>query len=297
MKPTLCCLLILIASSLVLPACISVKDELFLRNIDIEGSPSQPPVHVTSAAREIKSVYVSPSMSISSGSLSTTLDKQFVATIPDSLPDFKKTGLSWNLPRFTLGLDIDYAATQSLSLNGAITASIAKNKQFTSFYGGIGLVSADSVTSLRLDIGVQYIDIQYSGATVILRTIGTGPQDTIYYLDRGKEYQFNLYASLTLNSSRPDLPLGWFFQLGISPQSLTRFVPTNDSYGIRSTYVVSDQRAESSVFWVTATPGLYFSLPGDRRLLLGVRLMREVLSESSKPGIIVIPMVQFDWRL
>ncbi|MEX1137992.1 MAG: hypothetical protein WEF53_01440 [Bacteroidota bacterium] len=57
---------------------------------------------------------------------------------------------------------------------------------------------------MRLDIGLQYIDIQYTGTTVILRTISSGPQNTIYYLDRGKQFQLNMYANLTVNSSKPD---------------------------------------------------------------------------------------------
>jgi len=288
--------LLLISSLLMLSACVSVKDEIFLQNMKIEGSPSQPPVHITSADRKVKSFYASPHVSISSGTVTAALDQQYDRPIPDSLADFKSKGLSWDLPRASFGIDFDYAASNSLALNGGVAASVGQGQQLTSFYGGIGLYSADSPTSFRLDIGVQYSDIRYRGATVIHRTVGSSPQDTIYYLDRGKEFQFNLYANLTINSTN-DGGLNWFVQLGINPQTLTDFVPRRDASNNPSPYASSDLRAESSVFWISATPGIYFSLAQDRRVLLGVRFLRELSSESSTPGVVIIPMIQFDWSL
>ena len=285
------------ASLLLLSACVTVKDEIFLRNIEVDGSPSQPPVHVTAADSKKGDVTVSPQLSFGSGTTTTSLDPQYEGQIPDSLPDFDRKGLHWNMPRVTFGLDLDYAVSNSFALNGGVSASISTGRQYTSLYGGIGLFSSDPVTSVRFDIGVQYVDIQYTGATVILRTIGTGPQDTIYYLDRGKQFQLNMFANLTINSSDAERGVNWFVQIGISPQTLTSFVPEQDVWTTSTTYVRSDQRAQSSVFWISATPGFYFSLGENRRLLLGARLMKEVLSESSKPGIVVIPMLQFDWRL
>lgn len=290
-------LLIAAASMTMFSACVTVTDQILLRNIDIEGNPSQPAVHVTSSDAMKGSLTASPHFSLGSGEVTTSLDPQFEGQIPDSLPDFKRKGLFWNMPRVTFGLDLDYAASNSFALNGGISASISAGRQFTSLYGGIGLYSADPSTSVRLDIGLQYIDIQYTGATVILRTIGSGPQDTIYYLDRGKQFQLNMYANLTVNSSKPDQPVNWFVQIGISPQTLTNFVPEQDVWTTSTTYVRSDQRAQSSVFWISATPGFTFNVGENKRLLVGARFMREVLSESSKPGVVIIPMVQFDWRL
>lgn len=294
MKPIL--FLLAVASACFFSSCVSIKDELFLQNIEVEGSPSQPAVHITPAETKAKSFSVAPHMSFSSGTFTTALERQYAGAIPDSLEDFQPTGLSWNLPRFVFGVDLDYTTSENLALTAAVTASIGKGRQLTSFYGGLGLLSADSGMSTRLDLGVQYIDIRYRGATVILRTVGTGPQDTIYYLDRGKQFQFNLYVNLTFNSTNKSF-LNWFLQIGISPQSLTSFVPSKDASEEPGPYVVSDLRAESSVFWISATPGLYLSPSPNRHLLLGVRLMKELSSEFSKPGLVVIPMIQFDWIL
>ncbi len=289
-------ILLVSISAFMLSACVSVKDEIFLQNMKIEGNPSQPPVHVTAAGREKGSVYISPHLSVSSGTVTTALDQQYDRPIPDSLTEFRTKGLSWDLPRASFGFDLDYAASNSLALNGGLSASVGEGKQLMSLYGGIGLFSADEDVSFRFDIGLQYSEIRYRGATVILRTVGSSAQDTIYFLDRGKDFQLNLYANLTVNSSH-ESGLNWFVQLGINPQTLTSFVPDRSATQDPTPYAVSDLRAESSVFWLSATPGLSISLPKDRRILLGVRLMRELSSESSKPELIVVPMLQFDWGL
>jgi len=288
---------ILGSSLLMFSACLSVKDELFLRNIEVDGSPSHPPVHITGATAKKGTAFASPHVSFGSGTISTSLERQYEGPIGDTLPDFKPKGLHWDVPRVTFGLNLDYAATDGLALHGGISASVGKGRQYTSLYGGIGLYSASPTTSIRFDIGVQYVDIQYRGATVVFRTVNSGPQDTLYYLDSGKEFQTNLFANLTVNSSNEDGSLNWFVRIGISPQTLTTFVPNKQATEEPGPYLVSDHRAESSVFWFSATPGLYFTLPEDRRIVLGVRFMKELQGESSKPDILIMPMIQFDWAL
>jgi hypothetical protein len=280
-----------------LSACVSVKDEIFLRNIQIDGSPSQPPVHVTEANMKEKSVYASPYVSFGTGTITSSLERQYKEPIGDTLPDFKPEGLSWSVPRVAFGLNVDYAVTDGFAVHGGIGASVGKGRQYTSLYGGIGLYSAKPTTSVRFDVGIQYIDIQFKGATVIFRTVGSGPQDTLYFLDQGKEFQFNLFANLTINSSVEDRAVNWFFQLGINPQTLTTFVPRESASGGPGGYLVSDQRAESSVFWFSATPGFFFTLADNQRLVLGVRFLRELQGESSKPEVLIMPMLQFDWAL
>ena len=90
-----------------------------------------------------------------------------------------------------------------------------------------------------------------------------------------------MFANLTINSSDADRGLNWFAQIGISPQTLTNFVPEEDVLTTSTTYVRSDQRAQSSVFWISATPGFTFSLGESRRLLLDARF-----NEGSSFGIL-----------
>ena len=60
---------------------------------------------------------------------------------------------------------------------------------------------------------------------------------------------------------------------------------------------MTDLRAESSVFWLSATPGVYLNLDQKRRLLLGVRVLKELQSESSNSNILFMPLLQLDWNL
>lgn len=291
------CLAVIAAWFCFLPGCISVQDQLFLQSIEVEGSPGQPPVHITGADMKEGSVHASPHLSLGSGTVTAPLENQYEGPVTSTLADFQSKGLKWKLPRVSFGIDIDYAVSNKAALSGGISASVGKGRQFTSLYGGLGLYSASPNTAVRFDIGLQYVDVQYKGATVLFRTVGGGPQDTIYYLDQGKDFHLNLYANLTLNSAKEDQFLNWFLQVGISPQTLTSFVPNDVSSGGPGPYVVSDQRAESSVLWLSATPGLYFDLGDNRRLVFGARVMKELLFESSKPSFVVIPLLQFDWGL
>lgn len=277
--------------------CVTVEDVLYLRNIDVQGSPSQPPVHITPHDMKEGSAVVSPFLSVGSGTISTPLDHQYEGPIGDTLPDFKAKGLSWKVPRVNFGANLDLAVSDGLALFGGISASIGKGRQFTSLYGGFGIYSPGPEVSVRFDVGVQYIDVQYTSATVILRSVNSSPVDTIYYLDRGKDFHLNLFGNLTINSPGKDQFLNWFLQVGISPQTLTTFVPTQSVSEDPGPFVVTDLRAESSVFWLSATPGVYFNLDQKRRLLFGVRVLKELQSESSSSNILFMPLLQLDWNL
>jgi len=181
---------------------------------------------------------------------------------------------------------------------------MGNERQFTGGYGGIGLYSADTSVGFRLNVGLQYTDNSYRGATILVRTTsssGSSSQDVYYFVDRGNESHLNLFANLTLNSSNRDWLFNYFVQIGISPQTLTSFTPketiTTQPYGV--THIVSDQRAESSVTWLSVVPGIYIPVGESRRIVLGVRLLKDIgdILESSESGMLVVPMLQFDWGL
>lgn len=285
-----------------LSGCVTVKEEIFLRNVEVGGPVSQPPVHITDEDMKSKTFNISPFVSVSpQRSMTTSLERQYRGTIPDTLVDFQRTGLQWDVAPVRFGLDLDFAASGSVALMGGIFTSIGKERQFLAGYGGIGLFNADTAVGLRLNVGVQYNEMSYTGATVLVRTIttfgGSSSQDTTYFLDRGKESHINLFADLTLNTSNRSWPVNYFIQFGVSPQTIASFTPSQSvaqyPFGTR---IVSDQRVASSVLWISAVPGIYFSIGQSRRVVLGVRLLKDVLSETSSPDVLVIPMMQLDWR-
>ncbi len=286
-----------------LSGCVTVKDEIFLRNVEVGGPVNQLPMHITDAEMKSTTFTVSPFVSVSpQRSMTTSLERQYSGTIPDTLADFRRTGLQWGVPSVRFGLDLDYAVSGTVALMGGISTSVGKERQFLAGYGGVGLFSADTGVGLRLNVGVQYTDMSYTGATVLVRTTtpfgGSPTQDTAYFLDRGKESHLNLFADLTLNTSNRGWPVNYFIQFGVNPQTITRFTPSQSVAQFPfGTQIVSDQRSESSVLWISAVPGIYFSIGPSRRVVLGVRLLKDVLSETASPDILVIPMMQLDWRL
>src|SRR5713101_4468923 len=79
--------------------CVTVKDEIFLQNVELGGPISQLPIHVTDVDMKSKTFSVSPHISVSSQrSVTTTLERQYTGTIPDTLVDFKRAGLQWDVP-------------------------------------------------------------------------------------------------------------------------------------------------------------------------------------------------------
>lgn len=295
------CVSMIVSSWILLSGCV-VKEEIFLQNVDVEGSVLQPPVHIVDASTEKRTFHVSPHILVNTQrSLTTSLDRQYRGQIPDTLEDFNRTGLQWNLPSMKLGFDLDYAISDNVALTGGFATSFTRGRQLLGGYGGLGLYSVDTSMSFRLDVGIQYNQMSYRSATVLARSTtfgGSSANDTVHFHDRGYDSNVNFFVSMTFNTANPAQRINYFLQLGVSPQTLTSFTPEESVYyGTGITYALSDQRAESSVLLLSATPGVYFTVGQLHSVVLGMRVLKEVLSESSRPGVLLIPMVQFDWNL
>jgi len=287
--------------------CATVRDEIYLQNVDLEGAPSPTPVHITDAGMRKKSFHVSPHVSLGAQKSSTIpLTRQYSEPIPDSLVAFQRAGLQWDLPTVRMGMDLDLAVSDHVALMGGISTAMSRGSQLTSGYGGIGLFTPDTGLSFRLDIGLQFNATVYKAASVLVRTTtlydGSSSREVIYFSDRGKESHLNFFTNVTLNSSGPGQLIGWFFQIGVSPQTLTSFTPeravTSSGFGV--THIVSDERAESSVFWLSGVPGIFLNVGESQRVVVGVRLLKDISDApemSSGSSFLWIPLVQLDWGL
>ncbi|HLF19307.1 MAG TPA: hypothetical protein VI704_00820 [Bacteroidota bacterium] len=205
------------------------------------------------------------------------------------------------MPRVTLGLDFDYVVSDRSALMGGVSAHFGSGRRLTAAYGGYGYLRTDTAAGFRWDVGVQYLNTTYAAATVLVRTTSyydrSVERDVQYFFDQGEESHVNVFVSLTFNSTKRNSFMNWFFQIAISPQTLTSFPPRlnlNDPLGIN--YSVSDERAESSVFWVSMMPGVTFALTERSHVLLGTRLMADLQFDSSKsPSMLILPVLQVDW--
>jgi hypothetical protein len=291
---------ILLVTSIVMVGCGTVQDTIYLQNVQVQGSASQPPIHVTTQS---KGVYLTPHVSINSRtSLSGSLSPQYSGQVPAALPAFQRKGLDWSLPSAQVGLDLDCGLSDNAALILGGSQSVVNHRSLWDGYAGIGFFDRDENSAIRADIGVRLQEVSYDAATVVERTTtplwGKPYTETCFFLDSDKETHLNFFATGTFNTIHDDWLVNPFFQAGFSTQRLTDFSPRNSrvetSFG---TYIRTDQRAESSAFWLFAAPGVYVNVGQSSRLVLGVRISDQVGIENANPSVLFSPVLQFDWRL
>jgi hypothetical protein len=280
------------------------QDVIYLQNVEVQGPASQPPIHVTAKDSGVKSVYLKPHVSVNTRtSLSGSLSPQYSGQIPSTLPDFQRKGLSWKLPSVQCGFDLDYAFSDSKALMFGISQSVISQRSLWDGYVGIGFFGREENSAVRLDLGVQLQEVAYDAATVLVRTEtplwGKPSTQTCYYVDSDKDTHVNFFATVTFNSIHDDWLANLFFQAGLSTQKLTNYSPHNSVTldPFLNTHIESDQRAESSAFWLYAVPGVYFNVGKSNRVLLGVRTAYQAGVENANPSVLFSPVLQFDWKL
>jgi hypothetical protein len=283
--------------------CGTVQDVIYLQNVEVQGPASQPPIHVTAKSAGEKSVYVTPHISINPNtSLSGSLSPQYSGRVPDTLPDFRRKGLNWQLPKEQFGFDLDYAFSDNKSLMFGVSQSVINQRSLWDGYAGIGFFGREENSAIRLDLGVQLQEISYDAATVLERTTtpswGRPWTETYFFLDTDKDTHLNFFATVTFNSIHDDWLANPFFQGGLATQKLTDFSPRNSKVetGLYA-YIRTDRRAESSAFWLYAVPGVYFNVGQSNRLLVGVRISDQVGLDNANPSVLFSPVLQFDWKL
>jgi len=100
--------------------CTVVKDEIYLQNVELNGTLSQLPVHITDAEMKKNAFHISPHISVNTQKTFTTpkLGSRYTGQIPDTLSDFQRKGLQWNLPIVRFGIDFDYAVSDHIAFMG-----------------------------------------------------------------------------------------------------------------------------------------------------------------------------------
>jgi hypothetical protein len=293
----------LIIALMLMVGCGTVQDTLYLQNVQVQGSTSQRPIHVTAKSTDGKSVYVTPHISINTKtSLSGSLSPQYSGRIPDTLSAFQRKGLNWRLPSVQFGLDLDCGLSHNVALMLGLGQEVVNQRSLWDGYAGIGSLGRGENSAVRLDLGVQFQEVSYQAATVLVHTEtplwGKPSTQTAYFVDSDKDTHVNFFASFTVNSTHDDWPANLFFQGGLSTQKLTDFSPKSEVVQTGFyTYVRSDQRAESSSFWLYAVPGVYFNVGQSNRLLLGMRISDQVGIENANSSVFFSPVLQFDWEL
>ena len=286
------------ASGLFLSSC-TVKDTIYLQDVNVRGPVNQPPIHVNDNANGGD---VSLNVHASGG------NRQLVEGHVDGSGSPNKyatryMNLSWNLPKSYFGTDVDLTLSRGIALTLGFNYSTLEEESFLGGHAGLGLLFHGEAVSGRFDAGVHWQTLKYDAATVVERQVtslfsSSSSTDTFYFHDIGNSTLFDYYFSLTLNSKKHDWPLNFFAQIAISKQSLTNFQPsTQVEYGLFETHIIVDTRAKSSATFLMITPGIYVNVGSSTRLLAGVRVAKETEIILGSPDIILMPLLQFDLKL
>jgi hypothetical protein len=136
-------------------------------------------------------------------------------------------------------------------------------------------------------------------------TFGGSDEYVVFYHDIDKSTYFDPFINFTINSFNRDWLLNFFINAGYSIQSLYDFGPqTPDTryYNflfLFPTGVVTTQdfRGTNTAGFFNFTPGIYFNLSENSRVLLGVRFYFETQLENPSTSTFILPMLQADFRL
>lgn len=284
-----------------LTGCVTVEETIFLQQAEVTGSVNPPPVHLTDSS-DTPSFTISPKFNYNTANTFTgNIEERTGSYILDTILVIPENSLVWDVTTINAGVDFDLALSRSFAISFGALYSTHSN--FTTWGGnfGIGFFGYSSGSAFRFDAGIQVNTMKYDAYTVVHRVEtspfggGTEEYDT-YYHDVGKDTHIDPYFSLTYNTAFKHWPINLFVNAGYSVQTLFSFEPRTVIYHLGS-YIRTDLRGSSTAGFITVTPGVYFFVGEKYRALFGTRFFIESLIGEADPKLMIIPMVQFDFRL
>jgi len=312
-------------------SCTTTKQTLYLQEIEIQGPINQAPIHLTDSI-ETPSVIISPRFSVNTqkelnantgGHSMVNADGIFQVDTSSfssgtvkyteapgkNVHQFEGQNLNWNVSNFTAGIDFDFVLTRNFALFGGVSYSSQKSGGVWGGTAGLGLFGNGKNVSFRFDAGVHIQTIKYDAYTVAnIKTeniFGGSDEYVVFYHDIDKSTNFDPFINLTINSANREWLLNFFLNAGYSIQSLYDFGPqTPDKryYNFllifpTGTAITEDFRGESTAGFINFTPGIYFNLDENSRVLLGVRFYFEMQLDNPSTSTFILPMIQADFRL
>jgi hypothetical protein len=215
--------------------------------------------------------------------------------------NFKGDNFEWILPDALMGVDLDICLSDHVALSGGFNYIVQGQKSLIGGSVGFGFFTQKEGTSTRFDAGIIWQSMFYDAMSVVVttRSTSTSSSSTVgFFRDRDKESTVNFFASLTYNSAYESLPINFFLSAGYFSQTVIDFktIDTDVEYHLFSntTVITEDLRSEATAGFIHITPGIYKDITEWSRVILGVRLLKEVQLERVSQSFFVIPVLQFD---
>ncbi|UCH65746.1 MAG: hypothetical protein JSW63_01020 [Ignavibacterium sp.] len=317
-------------SLLILSACTTTTQSLYVQNAEVFGPINQIPIHLTDST-DTPSITFSPWFSYSAKkTISGHIDGHSLVNENEifqvdtfyngSAVTYRETpganrysftgeNFTWYVPTVTAGLNMDIALSRAFAISLGANYSSQQGKSLWGGSAGIGLFSENKGISLRLDIGLHFQSISYDVYTVAdvkeEDFFGGSEEYILFYHDIDNSTHLDPYIHLTFNTAHKDWVVNMFLNLGYSLQTLLDFEPKDvdtDWFPFPfpipiNTTITRDFRGETTAGFFNVTPGIYFYVGESNRILLGARFFFETQLASVSPKTIILPMVQFDFRL
>jgi len=321
----------LMVLSYLFTGCTTTKQALFLQEVDISGPINQAPIHLTDST-ETPSVIISPRFSVNTQKKLTAnteghsmvnangifqVDTSFFSngTVKyteapgKNVHPFEGQNLTWNVSTITAGIDFDFVLTRNFALFGGVSYSSQQSGGVWGGTAGLGLFGSGKSVSFRFDAGVHIQTIKYDAYTVAdVQTeglFGGSDEYVVFYHDINKSTYFDPFINFTINSANKEWLLNFFLNAGYSIQTLYDFGPQSPDtryYNFlllfpTETVFTEDFRGESTAGFINFTPGIYFNIDENSRVLLGARFYFEMQLEGPSTSTFILPMLQADFRL
>ncbi len=293
--PALCC------APLFLLGCIaSSETTITLAGVEADAPLSQPPVFVADQPKrgklELSAAYFSNVESSIDGRIQGSLPSAIAGA--DSLFPPGVGAISWNRSHGTALLNLQYMASGTLALTGGLSYGWGTEGGLWGGNFGLGLVTADEHVGFRADVGVLIQTVSQKALTYVTTKIvdygGTETITSALFLDNTRSTAYEIYGSLTLNTSFRSSLLNGFVNVAITHQTIADFVPEDQiSSGVGGgTVIVNDQRADLGASLFIVTPGVMVRLGNSNMVLAGVRIVSVFDAPEFKSGATLSPFLQ-----
>jgi hypothetical protein len=323
-------LLCLVFFTLVSCAPSTTITKIYLQDVEVTGPINQSPIHLTDSS-DTPSVTLSAKFSYnpekefkaktdgtpkvnSQGiyQVDTTFynDGTIKYTKTPGVNRFPYIGenLTWKLASFTAGLDFDFKLSRSFALFTGVNYAGVNNKSLWGGTFGLGVFGVKNGIAFRLDAGLHIQSITYDAYTIaeISETDfwGSTEEYVLFYHDIDESTHFNPFVNFTFNTAKKDWFINIFINAGYSAQSLLDFEPKTIDYDwfplppfIFNTTTTYDYRGETTTGFIHFTPGVYFSIAEQSRIIFGARFFYETQLEAATKNLFIMPIVQVDFTL
>ena len=168
---------------------------------------------------------------------------------------------------------------------------------------GIGFFSNMTETIVRFDAGLAFQNYQYDVISIVDQRIKDwrGGETSSRFINHqtGEESGTSPFFTLTFNSNNDSAMINYFVNAGYFVQQLLDYGSgaSNSKDSLNYTITTIDRRPDCSAGFLFINPGISLSLTSNIRLLLGVKILKEAILQLDSGSAIIVPNLQFDFRL